>query len=42
MSIKSFLIVDFRDVSNWIGVLIAIPLLWWGISTIINSIAKGG
>ncbi len=41
MSLKSFLIIDVKDMSNWIGILIAIPLLWWGISTII-SLVKGG
>jgi len=41
MDIKSFLIVDFKDISNWVTLLIAIPLLWWGFSTIISA-AKGG
>ncbi len=41
MNLKGFFAVDFKDLSNWIGVLIAIPLLWWGISTIIG-LAKGG
>ena len=40
MDVRSFLIVDIKDMTNWIALLIAIPLLWWGISTII-SVAKG-
>tara|TARA_B100000315_G_scaffold260810_1_gene325665 strand:- start:550 stop:675 length:126 start_codon:yes stop_codon:yes gene_type:complete len=40
MDIKSFFIIDFKDLTNWIALLLAIPLLWWGISTII-SIARG-
>ncbi len=41
MNLKSFLIIDIKDISNWIAIAIAIPLLWWGVSTII-SVAKGG
>ena len=41
MDIKSFLIVDVKDISNWIAILIAIPLIWWGLSTIIK-LAKIG
>ncbi len=39
MSIKDFLFVDFKDITNWIGILIAIPLLYWGVTTIINNIS---
>lgn len=38
MNLKSFLIVDVKDISNWIAILIAIPLFWWGISTIIKRV----
>jgi len=41
MGIRDFFIVDFKDMTNWIAVLIAIPLLWWGISTLIN-VARSG
>ena len=41
MNLGSFFVVDVRDISNWIGVLIAVPLIWWGLSTIISA-AKGG
>ncbi len=40
MKLSNFLTIDAKDISNWIGLLIAIPLLWWGIKTII-SIAAG-
>jgi hypothetical protein len=39
MELKDFFIVDVKDMTNWIALAIAIPLLWWGLSTII-SIAR--
>lgn len=41
MNLRGFFAVDIKDVSNWVGIAIAIPLLLWGVSTII-SVAKGG
>jgi hypothetical protein len=31
MTIQEFVFVDFKDISNWICLAIAIPLLIWGI-----------
>ncbi|MFH1133874.1 MAG: hypothetical protein V1735_05250 [Nanoarchaeota archaeon] len=36
MNTKEFLSVDFHDIWNWILGIIAIGLLWWGISTIVK------
>lgn len=41
MNLKPLLTVDTKDISNWIALLIAIPLFWWGVTTIIK-VAKGG
>ncbi|MBI2144404.1 hypothetical protein HYU17_04625 [Candidatus Woesearchaeota archaeon] len=43
MNWKAFLIVDFKDMSNWIALAIAIPLLIWGIRTLVKltGIMKG-
>lgn len=38
MSLMSFLVVDFKDMSNWIGLAIAIPLLIWGIKMILKAV----
>lgn len=38
MSLRSFLIVDFKDMSNWIALAIAIPLLIWGITVLMRAI----
>ena len=39
MDMKSFLMVDVKDISNWVALAIAVPLLWWGIRTILKNIA---
>ena len=38
MSLRSFFVVDFKDTSNWIALAIAIPLLIWGITMIMNRL----
>ena len=38
MSIKEFLFIDMKDITNWVAVLIAMPLLWWGIKTLFSGI----
>ncbi len=38
MNLRSFLVVDFRDMSNWIGLAIAIPLLVWGIKMLLKAV----
>lgn len=38
MSLRSFLIVDFKDMSNWIALAIAVPLLVWGVRMIMNRL----
>ncbi len=39
MGFRDFLVVDIKDLTNWIAILIAIPLLYWGITTIIKGLA---
>lgn len=36
ISLKEFLAIDWRDVWNWVFLIIAIFLLWWGVGTIIK------
>lgn len=38
MDLRSFFVVDFRDLSNWIGLAIAIPLLIWGIRMMLKAV----
>ncbi len=38
MGIKDFLYVDVRDVQNYIALAISVPLLWWGIKTIVANL----
>ncbi len=38
MNWKAFLIVDLKDMSNWIAIAIAIPLLIWGFTMIMNRL----
>lgn len=38
MEFGAFFAVDFKDWQNWVAVAIAIPLLWWGIKTIIAGL----
>ncbi len=38
MDFRSFLVVDFKDMSNWIGLAIAIPLLFWGVKMILKAV----
>lgn len=38
MNLRSFLVVDFKDMSNWIGLAIAIPILIWGIKMILKAV----
>ena len=39
MTIREFFFVDPKDVWNWVLGIVAIALLWWGISTIIKSLS---
>ncbi len=41
MSLKDFLIVDVKDISNWIAILIAIPILYWGVITLLKGLSFG-
>jgi hypothetical protein len=34
---KWYLQIDWKDITNYIALIIAILLLWWGIKTIIAS-----
>lgn len=36
MNLRSFFIVDLKDMSNWIALTIAIPLLIWGVMMIVR------
>ena len=38
MNWRAFLVVDFRDMSNWIAIAIAIPLLIWGVTVLMRFI----
>lgn len=38
MNLRSFLVVDFKDMSNWIGLAIAIPILIWSIKMILKAL----
>ncbi len=38
MNLRSFLVVDFKDLGNWIGLAIAIPILIWGVKMILKAI----
>ena len=38
MNLRSFLVVDFKDMSNWIALAIAIPILVWGIRMILKAV----
>jgi len=38
MTLGEFLTVDFRDMTNYVALAVAVPLLWWGIATIIGSL----
>lgn len=33
--------IDFKDITNYIALVLAILLLWWGIKTIIAVITAG-
>lgn len=41
MGLKDFLFVDMKDITNWIAILIALPLLYWGITAIISTLSSG-
>lgn len=38
MSLKDFLFIDVKDIWNWIGLAIALPLIYWGATTVIRSL----
>ena len=38
MSLRDFLFIDVKDISNWIGLAIALPLLYWGATVIVRSL----
>lgn len=38
VNLRSFLIVDFKDMSNWIALAIAVPLLIWGLKMLLKAI----
>ena len=40
MSLKDFLFIDVKDIGNWIGLAIALPLLYWGLTIIIRSLGR--
>lgn len=43
--IRDFLVwylhIDFKDITNYIALVMAILLFWWGIKTIILSMSFG-
>ncbi|MEK6837584.1 MAG: hypothetical protein AABX69_02945 [Nanoarchaeota archaeon] len=41
MDWRAFLVVDFKDLSNWIAIAIAIPLLIWGVMTFMKVLTPG-
>ncbi len=38
MNLSGFFIIDPKDLSNWIGLAIAIPLLIWGLKMILKAV----
>ena len=38
MNLRSFLVVDVKDLSNWIALAIAVPLLIWGARMILKAL----
>lgn len=36
MNLRAFFVVDFKDMSNWIALAVAIPLLIWGLKMMIK------
>jgi len=36
MRLSDFLFIDLKDWQNYVAIAIAIPLLFWGIKTIIS------
>lgn len=38
MNLRSFFIVDLKDMSNWIALAIAIPLLIWGVMIMVRRL----
>ena len=38
MNWRAFLVIDFKDASNWIALGIAIPVLVWGIMMLVRAI----
>lgn len=38
MNLKAFLVIDPKDMGNWIALAIAIPLLIWGIKMILKAV----
>jgi hypothetical protein len=37
--LKWYLHIDWKDITNYIALIIAILLLWWGIKSIISSLS---
>lgn len=40
MSIQEFFIVDIKDISNWVALAIAIPLLIWGLKVMLKVVGS--
>ena len=38
MGLKDFLFIDIKDWSNYLAILLAIALFWWGIKTILSVV----
>ncbi len=42
MGFKEFFFVDAKDIWNWILLAIALPLLYWGVTSIIRALSVQG